>query len=61
MAALDKMMMGRSKRSSSAIRPAKPGATVPQVKNVPMAGMANGGMAGTCGPGVRSNQDYKKK
>jgi len=43
-----KMPMGKPKMPSS--KPAMP----------PMM-MANGGMVGgTCGPGVRSNQDYKK-
>lgn len=57
-----KMAAGAAKRAMSSSRPAKPGATVPQVKNIPMGGFANGGMVGgTCGPGVRSNQDYKKK
>lgn len=56
------MAAGAAKRAMSSSRPAKPGATVPQVKNIPMGGFANGGMVGgTCGPGVRSNQDYKKK
>lgn len=49
------------KMMKSAGKPKMPSMKKPMPAMPPMM-MANGGMVGgTCGPGVRSNQDYKKK